>query len=316
VCECQSSRWLQGKVLVSRQVEYFKEVYNKLKPSLIHAHFLTDAACFHPLTRFFKIPKICSVYGYDVSSFPNRYWGLGKYYLRKVFREYDYFLAMSHDMAKDLIKIGCPENRITVHYHGIDALYFRWERNYSKKDTFNILTISSLHTKKGQDVLLNALNGLIKNGRYENFILDFVGGGPSEDFLKHLVVTLKLETKVRFLGEKGRDWVYDNLHSYHILVQPSRYEGFGLTIVEGLVAGLPVVASKIDGPSEILEKTEMGFLFENEDTADCAKKIGDVIDAYMNKTLISLAIKSKKIVEDEYDIFQCVSEYLTEYAHL
>lgn len=114
---------LDFKVLNSKCINFFKEKALIVKPDVIHSHFLTDARFFHRFTRNYNVPKICSCYGYDVSKFPKKYGFLAKLYFKKVFEEYDAFLAMSDDMKKDLIKLGCPENKVMVHYYGIDTSF-------------------------------------------------------------------------------------------------------------------------------------------------------------------------------------------------
>jgi colanic acid/amylovoran biosynthesis glycosyltransferase len=271
IYSCESNRFLKGKILVLNQVKYFKDVYNNLKPSLIHSHFLTDAGCFRPFSLHLGIPKICSVYGYDVSSFPNRYMGFGKYYLKRVFREYDKFLAMSDDMARDLIKIGCPENKIIVHYHGIDSTYFVHKRDYIQK-TLNILTISSLHKKKGHLTVLKALVRLVSTNPTFNFCYRIVGDGPSMSDLVKFVADNKLSEKVLFLGSiKYGKTTIDLLNAADLFVHPSMTEsngdkeGIPGAIVEAMASGLPVITTYHAGIPEIISDDINGILIKEKD---------------------------------------------------
>ena len=72
----------------------------------------------------------------------------------------------------------------------------------------------------------------------------------SKDYLKDQIKKYQLENNIRIKGHKDRSWIFKNLSSYHLLVQPSRSEGFGLTLVEAVAAGLPVISSKIDGQAK------------------------------------------------------------------
>ena len=120
-------------------------LYNEIKKinfKLIHAHYLTDASFFLGLVQKLDVPKIVSCYGYDVSSFPNRFGGLGKKIIRKVFDYYDKIIAMSDDMKKDIINLGCDENKIIVHYYGTDTSRFiNNDRNYGDREIYNILLV-------------------------------------------------------------------------------------------------------------------------------------------------------------------------------
>jgi len=275
IYECRINRLIQGKVLVSKQVKYFKGIYDKIMPALIHSHFLTDAACFHPFTKNLKIPKICSAYGYDVSSFPNRYRGLGKFYLKKVFREYDCILAMSNDMTNDLVKIGCPENKIIIHYHGINSTYFLWERKYIKKETLNILTIASLHTKKGHMTVLKALVRLRAANPALKFCYRIAGDGPVMAELVKFVADNNLSERVLFLGlVKYGTTTIDLLKAADVFVHPSiterngDKEGIPGAIIEAMASGLPVIATYHAGIPEAIANGINGILInENDDVA-------------------------------------------------
>ena len=66
--------------------------------------------------------------------------------------------------------------------------------------------------------------------------------------------------------------------SYDLLVQPSRYEGFGLTVVEGMAAGVPVLVSDIEGPMEVIDKGRHGFAFRSEDFHDCGDRMMEIME--------------------------------------
>jgi glycosyltransferase involved in cell wall biosynthesis len=121
---------------------------------------------------------------------------------------------------------------------------------------------------------------------------------------------------VRFTGEKNRAWIFAHLADYHVLVQPSRYEGFGLTILEGFAAGLPVLASNIEGPAEIINQTPQGFLFEKEDVAGCAAQLYRLMQAYVKGEIAPLMTENTPLTETHYSIKACAAGYLNEYHHL
>ena len=131
--------------------------------SIIHSHYLVDASYFNRLTKKINVPKIVSLYGYDISSFPNRFMGFGKYYFMNILKEYDYFLVMSDDMKNDLLKIGCPEEKIIVHYYGTETKRFYYpSREYKAESTINILSLGTVEEKKAQNLVLEALS-IIRN---------------------------------------------------------------------------------------------------------------------------------------------------------
>ena len=66
-----------------------------------------------------------------------------------------------------------------------------------------------------------------------------------------LTAELHAETYVRFLGKQTQDYVAAHLTDYDLFVQPSRWEGFGLTVAEAMAAGVPVLVSEGQGPAEV-----------------------------------------------------------------
>lgn len=172
------------------------------------------------------------------------------------------------------------------------------------------------HTKKGQAVLLQALHTLVHEWGVTNVSLDFIGNGSSKQYLIELVKEYKLEGYVNFIGEKDRAWLFDALCTYHILVQPSLYEGFGLTIVEALAAGVPVLASAIDGPAEIISQLPGGFLFDQGGAVDCAKQLVKMIGIYQQNDMKQFMQPVLPAVQQTFSIQACSTAYLAAYKSI
>lgn len=273
----------------------------RLKPDIVHCHNSNIAGII-----FLK--KIKLLYTLHTMGINPTY-----------FHRYNKLIAISDAVKNDVLS---PEKyNIETITNGVNTKLFESRTNHTLNidEPLKLIQVGRLvHEIKGQDVLLHALKILKDVYKINNFTLDIVGGGSayydSYSFLKDLVTSLDLQDHVHFLGDKEREWIYDNLCTYHILAQPSRLEGFGLTAIEGLAAGLPVLASNIHGLSEVLSQIKGGFLFTNEDAADCALKITNIINAYKNNQIDALIKDSKEIIEHEYSIENCVKKYLNAYV--
>jgi glycogen(starch) synthase len=90
--------------------------------------------------------------------------------------------------------------------------------------------------------------------------LVLAGDGPERGRLERLAHELGLRSRVRFLGFVPHDRVPGLLRSSDVLVMPSRYEELGTAMVEGMYAGLPVVASDTGGVPELVEHDGSGLL--------------------------------------------------------
>ena len=130
-------------------------------------------------------------------------------------------------------------------------------------------TLARLHVNKGLDVAIRAI-GLLK-ARGVPVILRIAGEGPERAHLDALVRDNGVTDQVQFCG-----WVNEiagYLNSLDLFVLPSRVEPFGLVVTEAMAAGAPVIASRIDGPREILRDGDLGTLSPKDDPAALADAI-------------------------------------------
>lgn len=231
--------------------------------------------------------------------------------------QYQLLVAVSAAVYHDVkARCGCA---VTTIYNGINTKSFKRRTAYAnaESDTWRLVQVSRLvHNFKGQDIALHALHTLVHKHGIANITLDFIGNGKSLPYLQNIVHKLQLEKHVQFMGDKERNWIFCHLQDYHLLLQPSRIEGFALTIPEGLAAGLPVLASNIHGPAEILKDIPAGFLFDPEDSADCAVQLKKILDLYISNRIESLVKASVTLVDERYSIVSCAASYLTAYKKL
>jgi glycosyltransferase involved in cell wall biosynthesis len=204
-------------------------------------------------------------------------------------------------------------------YNGINADAFLQRRAYVPEaiTTWRLVQVSRLvHHKKGHDILLHGLHRIVYEYGITNISLDLIGDGNSLHHLQSLVSQLELEKYVCFLGDKSRNWLFQHLADYHLLVQPSRFEGFGLAVLEGIAAGLPVLASNVSGPAEILPDIPGAFLFEPDDVAGCAKQISAILALYKANRISPLVQPSVDLVKSRYSLRSCAAAYLEAYGQL
>jgi glycosyltransferase involved in cell wall biosynthesis len=130
--------------------------------------------------------------------------------------------------------------------------------------------MARLEPQKGHRILLQALSLL--RAEFPNIRLICLGTGALKDELTKTVRDLGLENIVRFVGFRSN--VGDWLAAVDIGVLPSFYEGLPLTAVETLAAGIPLVATAVDGTPEVVIDGETGHLVPPGDPAAMAEAIG------------------------------------------
>jgi glycosyltransferase involved in cell wall biosynthesis len=170
-----------------------------------------------------------------------------------------------------------------------------------------------VHEKKGQDLLIRALVLVNSQPNQPKLMLDFVGEGPSLTYLHALAVDTGVIGYCRFVGPMSRSDIYEKLCSYDVLVQPSRYEGFGLTVAEGMAAGISVVVSDIEGPMEIIAKGKYGLFFKNGDVSSLAETLQQAIASIGTTKESGRLSTARNHVIENFDLAQTARHYSSIY---
>jgi len=149
---------------------------------------------------------------------------------------------------------------VALLYNGVPDCEARLEANATDgiaAGKFVVGAVGRLVHEKGFDVLIRALPKL------EDVHLVVVGDGPERQNLEHLGESLGMDDRITFAGWSDAPWT--SQWRFDALAVPSRVEGFGLVAVEGLLAEVPVVASKVGGLTEVLQDGTTGVLVPVDD---------------------------------------------------
>ncbi len=128
-----------------------------------------------------------------------------------------------------------------------------------------VVMVARFMPQKDHPLLLEALTGISSTYR-----LLLIGDGPGKAQLEARARALGL-TNVEFLGT--RDDVPDLLARSHVFVLPTKWEGFPISILEAMRAGLPVIASDVGGVREAVGEGETGFLVPRGDAAGLRERL-------------------------------------------
>lgn len=169
------------------------------------------------------------------------------------------------------------------------------------------------YDKKGQDLLIKALR-LLKERGIDGITVDFIGDGSKRQDLEQMARDEDVEELVRFLGLRDREAIYFSLNQYDLMCHPSRYEGFGLTVAEGIAAGLPVLVPDSDGPYEIIQCGKLGYTFRKGDAQSLADALFDIYEHYMERAerVVDAAFEH---VKANYSLNYMVEQYIKEYQY-
>ncbi|MGO0062396.1 glycosyltransferase family 4 protein [Brevibacillus fluminis] len=172
--------------------------------------------------------------------------------------EYDRELALRY-------RVGSQRKVVTVH-NGVDGID-RGLLADPGREQVRLIMIARFEEQKDHRTLLTALSPL----RHLPWELDLVGDGPLLAPMKQLAAELGLGGKVHFYGAR-RD-IPERLAKAQIFLLISKWEGFPLSILEAMRAGLPVIASSVGGVSEAIVEGVTGCLIPQQDARTLQEKL-------------------------------------------
>jgi glycosyltransferase involved in cell wall biosynthesis len=151
-----------------------------------------------------------------------------------------------------------PWRLVTIH-NGIPDVSSSLRAEPGKPGPVRVVMVARFAPPKDHSTLLHAVRDV------EDVELDLVGDGPAQPAAEALARELGIENRVHFLGRRAD--VAEMLARAHLLVLTSLSEGFPLSTLEAMRAGLPVVISAVGGAPEAVEEGVTGFLVGRGDVA-------------------------------------------------
>lgn len=247
---------LSGKYSALRAVKQLTAIISEGNYDCVHVHLFPGQYYGAVLAKKFKnIPFIFTEHSTfnkrrDIKAFyPVEKWSYSRY--KKI-------LCISEMTGKSLTGwMPSIKPKLKVVYGGI--IINEVQRN--KEPLYDAVLVGSLRgQEKGVDIFIKSIKAI------ENHInkAAIVGDGMLKDELTALRDSLNLKDKIDFIG--NTDNVNQYLSNSRMFVLPSRWEGFGLAILEAMAAKLPVVASNVGGIPEIITSGQDGILVPKEDT--------------------------------------------------
>ena len=165
-----------------------------------------------------------------------------------------------------------------------------------------VTCVGRLAINKGQQFLVQAMADL--TAEFPEVVLVLVGSGPLADELRSSAVKLGVESSVRFLGERSD--VPEILALSEVFVLPSFAEGIPLALLEAMAAGVPVVATRVPGSSDVVEDDRSGLLVPSRDAGALSRAIGRLLRD--RRLARGLACRAREHVQQNFDISRTLLE--------
>ena len=229
-------------------------------------------------------------------------------------------IVCSDSMKRDVTqRFNVAPTKVDVIPNGIDPERFNQKTDVSiTRENYGvywkeqmILFVGRLATQKGCEYLIRAMPQILSR---HNAKLIIVGDGPSRSYLESEVNRLGLSSRVKFTGFLSDQEMSKLMKSADVLVVPSVYEPFGIVALEGMIAGVPVVASNVDGLSEIIRHEENGLHVYPADSSSISWGIDRILSDH--RLAEHLKTKGRECIEKDFSWSVIAEKTMTLYKNL
>ncbi|MDM1765542.1 MULTISPECIES: glycosyltransferase [unclassified Acinetobacter] len=256
------NHWIQ---IGLKLFESYMERYGK--PDVIHVHSMLYAGYLaHQINTRYNIPYVITEHS---SAFARGFVNDDVIEsLKPVVERSAKCVAVSHQFCKFLNNCFPKSNWLYIP-NIVSENFFTVNASFESKKN-RIISICHLNKNKNSELLIRAFEQVLKSSPNAELVIG--GEGDERIKLELLVKELKIEKNVIFLGALTRDQVKEEIQKSALFVVSSKYETFGVVVVEALALGKPVVSTKCGGPESIIN-SEVGLLVENESILELSNGI-------------------------------------------
>lgn len=321
--------WLYKRGLVGIQeevTETFNNFFDEMQPDIVHTHNMHYFSKVHAET----LQNICKERNIPTVLTAHNNWDdlLFMELTNKI--EWGHFIAVSHFIKKELIGIGIDDTRITVIHHGLDQNKFnpnlkpgnilnKFPRLKNRRVIFHPARIG---LAKGCDTSIKAIN--IVKKRYPDVLLVLAGskniidwGETQQKDIAYMVSLIKhfeLEDNV-MIDSYGLDDIKKIYAASDICIYPSTAsEPFGLTMLEAMATGKPIIVTNMGGMPEVIKDGINGFVVPVRDFELIAGKIMTLLDD--DKLRNRLGYTGRQMIESQYTKEKVTNDTLAVYDKL
>lgn len=229
-----------------------------------------------------------------------------------VLKQADRIVAVSTEVEKELIKFGFNPKRIARIPNGVDTGFFTRKEPLRDRSKKQFILIGRRNPQKGIDIALKALHILKKRGMQQRMNLSLFGSGEYDDNYHSMALKLGVQQLVEFYPfESNILHIYENADCF---ILPSRGEGLANTLLESMAMGLPSIATKVSGTTDVIEDGIDGLLIQPDDPIGLADAMESVISDF-DKALI-LGKNARQKVENFFSLYSVAEQYSKLYEQL
>lgn len=260
--------------LIAMFVRCFIEARNV---DLIHANWSVCGVIGGIVGKILSKPTITTIRGEDGN---NAQSNIASKVLIKIAIYFSSLVVCVSDSLVDKVKLisKIPDTKIVCVPNGIARSLINYNKHAKPNDkangTLSLITVGNLTENKNVALVIEAVREIILQGKKVS--LNVIGDGPEKNKLIKLVHKYNLSEYVHFYGCLHQDKVYHLISKADVFVLSSFREGRPNVLLESMAIGTPIIASNIEGVSELIKDGESGLLYDPcnyKQLATCINKL-------------------------------------------
>jgi L-malate glycosyltransferase len=294
-----------------------REVADQYGLDLVHVHYAiphaTSAFLAKEMLKPKPLPTMTTLHGTDITlvGLMPSYYEITRFSIEKS----DAVTAVSDFLRDATIREFRIQRPIEVIHNFVDTDLFRPQddpcarRRLAPNGERILMHVSNFRKVKNIPTIVKVFSEV---RRHEPCRLVLVGDGPEREATERLVADLGIGDGVLFLGDQ--EYIVDLLAAADVFLLPSQHESFGLSALEAMSCGVPVVGSRIGGLPEVIVHEETGFLCDPMDDACMTAIVLGLLRDESLRTTIGRAARERAV--STFNRTQVVARYLESYDRL
>ncbi len=258
-------------------------LYGRLQPDIVHLNSSKAGIIGSCAALFFpRIKIVYTVHGWVFNEPGSKYTKILFTWLEKItsWRKNTTITLSPSDTTTGQNSLHIPASKITCIPLGIEPPTLlptpeARELIHTQLPAFPTQTkkwvgiIANLYRTKGLDTLLQAI--ALNIATYNDTVFCIIGDGPERENLLHLAHKLDLREKVYFVGTIKN--AAHTLQAFNLFVLPSRKEGLPYTLLEAMLAHVPIISTRVGGIPDLLEHQKTALLCEPDNATDLSQQL-------------------------------------------
>jgi len=272
-------------------------VVRKIKPRLIHIHFLSGYGLLSLPLFFGQIPVIGTAWGSDILIAPARSKAVMQV-VKIVLKKSRYLIAVSAQLKAVMIRLGADANKIAVLPIGVDTKFFTPANNNGKKQ-FQILSLNSHEPVYNTGTIIEAIAEVKSQGMDIKAV--FIGRGSETEKLKNLVSSLELDNCVFFPGRVPVNELLRLIQESTVYISMASSAGTPVSLLEAMACGVFPIVTDIPGHTDWIESGFNGMLVPQGSVHLLAKAIMQAADKSIDREKAALHNRNQVLQKADWD---------------